>query len=194
MQPARIDLRVVRGSSFSQTLQMLQPVFEYRPIESITAAAPISITTEQPHGLTSGWPVWIEGVRQGPARLNRSPSETPHVAQVTGDDTFEINAISAYGTAPADGMVIYRPPVDLTGSSARLQARTDTGVLVLDLSTTTGGITLNGGTLTVLLTPEQTQALSFSSASYWLEITDALGTETPWAVGTLTVDAGGVYD
>ncbi len=65
--------------------------------------------------------------------------------------------------------------IDLTNYSARLQARekvTDT-VPILDLdSELLGGLTIDegAGTITLVLTPEETAALDFGMAEYNLEI------------------------
>lgn len=71
--------------------------------------------------------------------------------------------------------------IDLTGYSARLQARTFSGGAVIDLdSGPGGGLTIGDelGTIELLLTDEQTEALNFAEANYDLEIESAGGEVT----------------
>lgn len=70
-------------------------------------------------------------------------------------------------------------PIDITGSSAVLQARDRHGALMLDLSTANGGIAVDGpnGRLSVSGSPEITAAVS-TSGVFELE---------------MTTDAGAVY-
>ena len=69
----------------------------------------------------------------------------------------------------ADGVAI-----NLTGYTARLQARTavDTSAAFLDLTTENGGITLGGsaGTITISRTAAQTAAMTEQSGVYDLEL------------------------
>lgn len=73
-------------------------------------------------------------------------------------------------------------PVDLTGCTARLQARQtyDATAVLLDLSTTSGGITLGGvtGKIDLLVTDEVTSALSGGGGKYDLEIYHPSGDTT----------------
>jgi hypothetical protein len=68
--------------------------------------------------------------------------------------------------------------VDLTGWSAHLQIRDGwTGPVILDLSSTSGGIILGGaaGTITVAITNVQTAALNFGTAGWDLKMTNPSG-------------------
>lgn len=66
-------------------------------------------------------------------------------------------------------------PVDLTGSSARMQIREtiDSPDVLLELSTDNGGITLGttDGLVTISIPFEDTAAMTFRKARYDLEIT-----------------------
>lgn len=70
-------------------------------------------------------------------------------------------------------------PVDLTGCTARMQIRAtpDATEVLLELTTENGRIALGGtsGEITLLLTPEETAALTWTSGIYDLELVWASG-------------------
>ena len=71
------------------------------------------------HGLPADWLIWVQDVQQM-QELNRSPRrELPHRAEVVDVTTLESNTLSALGRSPVGGQIIYQPPVDLTGATAR---------------------------------------------------------------------------
>jgi hypothetical protein len=67
-------------------------------------------------------------------------------------------------------------PVDITGYSARLQARDHLGVLMLDISTSNGGIQIDGpsGTLSFNADPALTDQV-VTAGRYEVEMTTAAG-------------------
>jgi hypothetical protein len=67
-------------------------------------------------------------------------------------------------------------PLDITGYSARLQARDRGGALMLDLSTSNGGITIDGlaGTLSFAADPALTDQV-LTAGRYEVEMTTAAG-------------------
>ena len=82
-------------------------------------------------------------------------------------------------------------PVDLTGCTARMQARakiTDQSVL-LDLTTANGGIVLGGtsGTVEIKLTDGQTAAISWAGAVYDLEVVFSNGDVRRLLQGSISV-------
>lgn len=84
-------------------------------------------------------------------------------------------------------------PVNLAGWNAHLQIRPDPGGVVLaDISTTAGGITLGGeaGTITLAITNEVTAAWTFLSAYYDLLMTDPYGNISCLLYGRVTADPG----
>lgn len=87
------------------------------------------------------------------------------------------------GTPPA--------PVDLTGCTARMQARPkiESPTVLLDLTTANGGIVLGDalGTVEIKLTDEQTEAITWASAVYDLEIVFANGDVRRLLQGGITV-------
>lgn len=186
MQPAKLDLHIVQGSTLRDTLRLMQPRYEYRPITAL-GGSPLRLTVD--HGLPGNWLAWVEGVN-GMQGVNRSPrTERPHRVTVVDAATLEINALSAFGLNPSGGQLIYKPPVDLTGVTARMQIRAGVGgALLLDLTTENDGLAITGpGTLTRTLSAAQTAALAWTEAVYDLEVEYADGTVQRYLQGAVTV-------
>lgn len=185
MQPAKLDLHIVQGATLRDTLRLMQPRLEYRPISAI-GGSPLRLTVE--HGLPGNWLAWVEGstVMQG---LNRSQRERPHRVAVIDESTLEINNLSSFGVSQAGGQLIYKPPVDLTGATARMQVRDSIGgALLLELTSDNGGLAITGaGTLTRTLSAAQTAALTWAEGVYDLEIEYADGTVQRYLQGAVTV-------
>lgn len=185
MQPAKHDLHIVQGSTLRDTLRLMQPRYEYRPITAL-GGSPLRLTVD--HGLPGNWLAWVEGVSnmQG---VNRSPRERPHRVTVIDADTLEINALSAFGLTPSGGQLIYKPPVDLAGATARMQIREQVGgAVLLELTTENGGLAITApGTITRTLSATQTAALAWTDAVYDLEVQYPDGTVQRYLQGAVTV-------
>lgn len=185
MQPAKLDLHIVQGSTLRDTLRLMQPRHEYRPITAL-GGSPLRLTVD--HGLPGNWLAWVEGVN-GMQGVNRSTRERPHRVTVVDAATLEINALSAFGLNPSDGQLIYKPPVDLAGATARMQIRAGVGgALLLELNTENGGLAITGpGTLTRTMSAATTAALAWTEAVYDLEVEYADGTVQRYLQGRVTV-------
>lgn len=69
MQPARLDLPIIPGTTYRDTVRLMQPAFVYLPITAITASeSGVRLTVQ--HDLAGDWPVWVRGVT-GMPDLNR---------------------------------------------------------------------------------------------------------------------------
>lgn len=83
-------------------------------------------------------------------------------------------------------------PINLTGSTARMQLRQspESSTALLNLTTENGGITLGGsaGTVRLLITATQTALLTFNVAVYDLEIVSSSGVVTRLMKGSITLD------
>lgn len=81
-------------------------------------------------------------------------------------------------------------PIDVTGCTAKLQARTASGRLLLDLTTENGGIALGGtdGKLTFSATAAQTRAVD-SPGLFELELVSADGHTYRVMSGDVTVES-----
>lgn len=186
MQPAKHDLRIEQGSTLRDSLRLMQPRYEYRPITAI-GGSPVRLTVD--HGLPGDWLVWVEGV-SGMQGINRSPrTEKPHRVKVIDPATLEINALSAFGLSPSGGQLIYKPPVDLTGATARMQIRAQLGgAVLLELTTENGALAITGlGTITRTLSAAQTAALAWTEGVYDLEVQYPDGTVQRYLQGAVTV-------
>lgn len=185
MQPARQDLPIVPGTTYRDTVRLMQPEFVYRPITGISGA-PVRLTVE--HGLAADWPVWVRGVQGMPA-LNREPqNQMPWRAKRIDANTLEVNPLSAAAFNPVGGELVYKLPVDLAGASAVM---TFTGgedsPLVLTLGN--GLASPAPGTITRELTPSQTASL-VGKVTYTLDVTFADGTVTRYYEGGVARPGG----
>lgn len=185
MQPAKLDLHIAQGSTLRDTLRLMQPRYEYRPITAL-GGSPLRLTVD--HGLPSNWLAWAEGVSGMPA-VNRSRREPPHRVTVVDETTLEINALSAFGLNPSGGQLIYKPSVDLAGAKARMQIREQVGgAVLLELTTENDGLAISGpGTITRTLSAAQTAALAWTEAVYDLEVHYPDGTVQRYLQGAVTV-------
>jgi len=82
-------------------------------------------------------------------------------------------------------------PIDITGSTAKLQVRDTKGgtKLAFTLTSPSGGITIDGpnGKVTCKMTPTQTNKLFYPKSSYDLMITDTNLNKTKLLEGFLTL-------
>ena len=82
-------------------------------------------------------------------------------------------------------------PIDLTGASAKMQARDTkgTGKVAFTLTSPSGGITIDGpeGLLTVKATPTQTNKLFFPKSAYDIMVIDSNGNKIKLLGGFLTL-------
>ncbi|GLK88327.1 hypothetical protein [Pseudomonas turukhanskensis] len=161
MQPASIPLSIVQGATLRESIRVMQSTFEYRPIAAISATAPVLLTVA--HELPKDWPVWIQNV-QGLPELNRAFNQAQLLASVIDADTLEINAISGVGRKGAGGMLIYHPPVDLTGATAVLQVLDEKGAKVLEVAPEVHA----AGWIDINLTATETSALTWRKGTWLL--------------------------
>ena len=191
MQPACLPMRLIRGATYRDTRRLMQPPKEYRPLTAISATAPLRLTVPD-HGLAGDWLAWVVGTT-GLPDLNREPvRQLPHRVEVVDVDTLEINRLSGAGLKPTAGagQLIYQPPVDLTGATARLVIREqeEGGSQLLELTTGSGITTTAPGTLAVEIDAEATQAITWTSGWYHLEVVFPDGTVSRFFRGPVTVE------
>lgn len=81
-----------------------------------------------------------------------------------------------------------RRPINLTGYTAKMQVReSEDAVAELELTTENGGITLtSGGVIDLVITPQQTGALTFEPAIYDIFLFAPDGTVIPILRGKFT--------
>ena len=82
-------------------------------------------------------------------------------------------------------------PIDLTGSTAKMQVRDTKGgsKLAFTLTSPSGGITIDGpnGKITCKITPTQTNKLFYPKSSYDLMLTDSNGNKIKMVEGFMTL-------
>lgn len=180
------DFTVQQGATFNPQIKFSQPQFAVKPITAITRSGQ-AVVTAAGHGLTIDWPVWVVGV-VGMEQINHRSdalnlANKAYFGYFVDANTMRLNVdTTRFNAYVSGGELLYHPPVNLTGFTARMQIRStleDTTVLV-SLTTENGGIILGGvaGTIALLLTAAATAAFTFSNAVYDLEIIDAGGIVT----------------
>lgn len=186
--PAKINWKMYQGSTFNEVLRWESSRKVYKPITSITQAAPCVITSTA-HGIPTGWRVKVSNVG-GMKEINSS--DLYHVVTKLTTDTVELNAVNSLGfTAYTSGGVIeYNAPIDLTGYTARMQIRNKLeDTTFIDEYTTTNGrivIDLVTSSIIILVEPSVTATYTFNSAIYSIELVSG-STVTSLASGTITL-------
>lgn len=165
MQPACVDLPIIPGATYRDTVRLMQPAFVYLPITAITPSeSGVRLTVQ--HGLAGDWPVWVRGVT-GMPDLNRDPrTALPWRAKRIDADTLEINALSGAGLQPRGGELVYKLPVDLDGATIRASLLDASGSLLLEIP----AAVIGPGSVELELTDEQTAALSTRVATWALDV------------------------
>lgn len=189
------DFTIQQGSTFSPVLKYSQPQFTVKAITAITRSGQ-AVVTAAGHGLTIDWPVWIVGA-VGMEQINHRSTDLPlankaYFAYFVDANSLRLNLdTTRFNAYTSGGELLYHPPVDLTGFTARMQIRetVDSATILATLTTENGGITLGGtaGTVTLLLSATATAAFTFGSAVYDLEIISAGGIVTPLLSGAVTL-------
>ncbi len=187
--PAKINLKMYQGSTFEEVFRWASSTKVYRPITEITKAAPAVITAAG-HGMPLGWRFKITNVI-GMKEINSDT--TYHLASEVTGSTVTINALNtlSYSAYTSGGVLEYMQPVSLTGYTARMQLRaklTSPDVL-LELTTENGGIEIDqvASTIKIVASATQTQALTFSSCVYSLEMVKS-GTVSQIISGSISLD------
>lgn len=182
MQPARQDLPVTPGTTYRDTVRIMQPEFVYRDITGLSGApARLNVVA---HDLEAAWPVWVRGV-QGMPDINREPfKQLPHRARVIDGDTLEINALSASGLKPVGGQLIYRRAVDLAEATALLSVYRN-AELLFALRVGTGLVITTAGTFTREMTAAQTALLTGEGLRYTFDVIFAAVTVTRFFEGAI---------
>lgn len=183
---AKKDLTIRKGATFAQTLRWEAPPIVWKPITAISLTAPVRLTVPA-HGCPPNWRVNVS--------CNKSMREmdgVKGVATVIDADTIEINTINASGFKPykGDGYLSYNTPVDMTAMTARMSIKDKVGgTELLRLDTTNGGLTIDPDVcaITMTISAEQTELMTWKRGVYDLEIVDSLGAVHMLLSGKVTV-------
>lgn len=189
------DFTIKQGATFSTTLKYSQPQFVVKPISSVSKSGQAGVTATA-HGLTVDWPVWIVGVL-GMAQINHRPDDLrvpskAYLGYYVSANALRLNVdTTRFADYVSGGELLYHPPVDLTGFTARMQIRSSLSSIVVihELTTANGGITLGGaaGTVGLLIPAATTTSFDFTTAVYDLELVSGSGVVTRLLSGKITL-------
>lgn len=186
-QPTKINFKIYQGSTFQEVLRWESATKVYVPITNITKTAPMVVTADS-HGVTPGWRVKITG-STGMKEVN---SDEYKIATSVTANTVTFNAVNAlgYSTYLGGGVLEYNQPVDLAGTTARMQIREriDSDQVIHEMATENGGIVVDNTTKTIVLGIDAvtTAGFNFNTAVYSLELVNGV-TVTPFSNGTITL-------
>lgn len=186
--PVKLNLKIYQGSTFREVLRWEQATKVYKPISGIAKSAPIQITATE-HGIPNGWRVLVTNV-SGMKEINSA--DTYRTATVVSSDVIELNAINAVGFTDyvSGGIIEYNQPVDLTGTTGRMQIRSTLAseTFILELTTENGGIIIDASsqTITIYIDAVTTAGLDFQTAVYSLELIKS-GDVIPFVTGGVSL-------
>lgn len=192
----KLNLTIRQGETFTRVIRWETLPYVYSTITGVQQAAPVRITAGS-HGLKSGWRAAVIGVR-GMTQLNakHSPPRDSEFIQVTAVDasTVTFNTVSSvdYSAYTSGGYLMSYTPVDLTGYTARMHIRDRIGgtvLLALTSDVPDNRISLDNTehTITVVISADDTAALTFTKGVYDLEMVSPTGAVTTIFRGTVTV-------
>ena len=190
------DFTIDQGKTFSQVLRWESPPILYKPITTITQAAPARITCPS-HGIPNGWRVAVvsvKGMTQINAGANPPKDKDYRPVTVVDADTVELNEVNSadYKAYTSGGYLQMNTPVDMTDYTARMSVKDKVGgteLLRLDTTLDNGRITLDPTACTITLTvsAEDTATLTFKKGVYDLEMVSADGVVTALLTGNVFV-------
>lgn len=135
-----VDLIIYRGKTFEFGFLYADDEPRQVLITGMPSKVPLRLTVPG-HGLPEGWPFWVSCVKT-PAELNTSVysddafevmGAEPYLVKVVDANTIEVPGVvaSCWKAFSGPGVLITRPPVDLTGWHCRAQVRDKVGGNVL---------------------------------------------------------------
>lgn len=191
-----MDISIKQGSTFQLTLKYGQPQFAVKAITGVTKSGQ-AVVTATGHGLTVDWPVWVVGVA-GMDQLNHTSDELRDACAAYYAYYVDANSLrldvdtTRFNAYTSGGEVLYHPPVNLTGFTARMQIRetVESTTVLHSLTTENGGITLGGaaGTIALTISASDTAAFTFDTAVYDLEVVSGGGVVTEIASGAVLMN------
>ena len=179
------DLFVTKGDTFERIVRWETKPFQYAAISTISQTAPVQITTQASHGLTDGWRVAIIDV-VGMVQINskgKGQRDSDFVpCTYVSPTVIALNDVSSinFDAYVSGGAVKSYTPIDLTSYTAAMQIRDTFGGNILASIDTTSGITLDPTpqTITLLIDRATTEAFTFTSGVYDLQLIDGSNKET----------------
>lgn len=186
----RYEINLQTGVTFSLALRTAQPdSVTYADISAIAQSAPALVTTTNPHGLLSGWPVWVESCKGMVEINNPRPDDChnntvcpPYIADLSSTTAVTLRGVNArgFGAYRGSGVLAWQTPWDVTGFIGTFTVTDDdTGATLFDMASNAadldGIITVDGANATVALRIEASAVVvpaTTQSASYTFTLTD----------------------
>jgi hypothetical protein len=188
--PTKVKLKIYQGSTFKEVIRWEESIKSYAVVTGITKAAPCIITAVG-HGIPVGWRFQVTDV-VGMKEINST--EDYLIATNVTTDTITVDDLnsSSFTAYTSGGVLTYNAPNSLVGVTAKMQIRsklTSTEVL-LELTTANGDILIDTAakTITIVLSSTITAALTFVTAVYSLELTNALGEVIQLINGSISLE------
>lgn len=193
-QPAKLNYKVYQGSTFQEIYRWESQTKVYVPIQAISKSAPCVITTQAPTDLPTGWRFRVTGV-VGMKEINTPSEDSYHIATSINQAKTQvtINQVNStgYTTYTSGGILEYNDWVNLAPYSARMQIRetVDSVTTIYEATSAAGQIVLDNTykTITITIPASITQAFSFETAVYSVELFTQAGEVTPFIEGNLVL-------
>ena len=191
---ARHDFTIRQGATFNPVLLYSQSTFTVKAVTGITKSGRAVVSCV--HGLTRDWPVYVVGA-VGMDKINHKSDDLKipakaYLARYVDASSLRLEVDSSrFGAYESGGEIMYHPPMDLTGYTARMHIRdeVDSSATIATLTTVNGGITLGAtaGTIELLISATDTAAFTVTSAVYDLEVISGAGKVTTLLEGAITL-------
>lgn len=191
---AKYNFVVNKGATFNPVLLYSQPTFVVKAITGVTKSGR-AVVTAPGHGITQDWSVYVVGL-VGMDRLNHKSDELEipakaYLARYVDGSNLRLEVDTTRMDAwVSGGELLYRPPMDLTGYTARMHVRetVDATTSLVSLTTENSGIVLGGtaGTVELVIAADVTKDITVSQAVYDLEIVDTFSKVTRLLEGSIT--------
>lgn len=191
MKPQKVPLTLYEGTTLKKVFRWGQSTKTYELVQGMTVTAPVRVNIPS-HSVEDGWPVWLESV-EGPDELNQdSTKDTPYIASVVDTDNIDLVNTNGLGLSAYQdsGAIVYHPPVDLTGYTARMQIKNsvDDVTALFDWDSAGGELTIDPkGKITLSVDPAVLTDIGFTEGVYDLELESSGGEVSRIAFGPIAV-------
>ena len=179
MAVPRLKLELVQGATFNRTFYWYSGTPVTKAISAVAPGYP-TVVTATAHGLpNSAIPVGVVGA--GWLNTASLKSKDLYYGTKLTADTLSIPFDSTGKTSLSSGVLVYTPPVDLSGYSARMQIRpsVSSSTIIKALATSGQGITLGSdGSIAIKISDTDTSGFTFTTAVSQLEVVSGSGDVT----------------
>lgn len=186
------DFELRHGETFQHMVRWESLPFVYRAITAIAKQAPARITAPS-HDFVDGWRVAVVsvvGMKQINAENNPPRPHDFHPVTVIDADTVELNDVNAseFSAYITGGYLMAYSPVDIDGYTARMSVRDAGNTELLLLTTENNRITVDavGKTISLLVSATDTDAQTWESGTYELDMISPAGIVTTLMAGSMT--------